>query len=316
MLKKIIKKLPGMKDYYQHLQRRKLINELRRRKKLPWDEKLKMVEETYFERVGHKLDWNELHTYTEKMQWAKLFDLDPRKTLLADKYAARAWVAEKVGEEHLIPLLGVWDSFDEIDFDSLPDQFVLKTNNGCATNLIVKDKSKLNLKKTRRLVNDWLDMEFSYYNPFEFHYAAIPPKIIAEKFMSDGSGDLADYKFFCFGGEPKFCWIDINRYSDHRRNIYDMDWVLQPWKRKVENSDVEIPRPKEFDEMKRIVTALAEGFSHVRVDVYLVGGQVYFGEMTFTSGSGFGRFTPDSADLMLGDLWELDTTKQEARAGN
>ncbi len=314
MLKKIIKKMPNVYAYCQHLQRRQEIKKINSRKKLSRDARLELVEQTYLRRVGHTLNWDELHTYTEKMQWAKMYDPDPRKSSLSDKYAVRAWVADKIGEEHLIPLLGVWDRFDEIDFDSLPDQFVLKTNNGSGTNLIVKDKSKLNKRRVRQLVQDWLDTDFAYYNPFEFQYAAIPPKIIAEKYMTVDKGDLPDYKFLCFNGEPMFCWVDMNRYSDHKRNIYDMNWQLQPWNQfNYGNYDGEIPEPECFDEMKRIVSILAEGFPHVRVDLYDINGKIYFGEMTFTNGSGYEKIVPDTADLMLGELWQIDTSKKDKR---
>ena len=315
MIGRLLKKIPGAYAYVQHLERRNLIRKINARKKFSQKEQLRLVEETYLQRIGHPLDWDNLRTYTEKMQWAKMYDNDPRKSQLSDKYGVHAWAAEKIGEEHLIPLLGCWDRFDEIDFDALPNQFVLKTNNGSGTNLIVKDKSKLNLKRTRQLVQDWLDTDFAYYNPFEHQYTAIPPKIIAEKYMETETGDLPDYKFLCFNGKPYYCWVDVNRYTNHQRAVYDMDWVLQPWNQRYGECKTEIPCPDNFQEMKRLATILAEGFAHVRVDLYDINGKIYFGEMTFTNGSGYEKIIPDSADLMLGELWQIDTTKRDRGYG-
>lgn len=312
-LKRIIKHMPAIYAYCQHFQRRKMIRTAKKRKKLTWEEKKKLVEKTYLARIGHPLDWNNLNTYTEKMQWAKMYENDSRKALLADKFAVREWVAKKIGDEHLIPLLGVWNGFSEIDFSKLPDQFVLKTNNGSGTNLIVKDKQKLNMRQVRCLVKDWLDMDFSYYNPFEFQYASIPPQIIAEQFMmTDNGGDLPDYKFLCFDGKPVYCWVDVNRYSNHKRNIYDMNWKLQSWNQlDYGNCSEAISCPKCFNEMVRIATVLAEGFSHVRVDLYEINGKIFFGEMTFTNGSGFEKIIPETADLMLGNLWDINTNNHD-----
>lgn len=306
MVKKIIKMVPGLYDFCQHIVRRRNIKKINGRKSLSLDEQIKLVEKTYLERIGHQLDWSDLRSYTEKMQWAKMYDNDPMKSLLADKYLVRSWVTEKIGDKYLIPLLGCWDNFDEINFDMLPNQFVLKTNNGSGTNLIVKDKLTLNVERVRRLVNDWLDTDFAYYNPFEFQYESIKPKIIAEKFMATETGELPDYKFLCFNGKPYFCWVDVGRYSEHKRNIYDMEWNLQSWNQlNYGTTDYIIPCPNCFDEMKEIAATLAEGFSHVRVDLYVINKKVYFGEMTFTNGSGFEKIIPNEADLMLGKLWDL-----------
>lgn len=187
IVKKMIKKMPAVYAYCQHIQRRRQIRIINDRKNLTRDEQIKLVEQIYERRIGHPINWNTPRTYTEKMQWTKMFEHDPKKSVLSDKYAVREWIKEKIGEDYLIPLLGAWDNYDEIDFDALPNQFVLKTNNGSGTNLIVRDKTLLNKKRVRRLINDWLDTDFAFYNPFEFQYADIPPKIIAEQFMQCGS---------------------------------------------------------------------------------------------------------------------------------
>ena len=272
----------------------------------------KFVSKIYEERQGRNIDWNNLEDYSEKMQWAKIYDRDRRKTLCADKYKVRKWVARRIGEEYLIPLLGVWNNYSEIDFDSLPNKFVLKTNHGSRDTVIVTDKNNMSLTKKISMRNC---IEISLLRDYstrygEMHYSKIPPKIIAEKLMVSKSGEpLNDYKFLCFDGVPYFCWVDVDRFSNHRRNVYDMEWNLQPWNQGFENAEYPVEKPENFDEMIRLVKKLAKGFSHVRVDLYNIDGKIYFGEMTFTNASGFEPFTPPEADRMLGDLWKLDMNK-------
>ncbi|MEJ8767649.1 ATP-grasp fold amidoligase family protein [Oceanobacillus sp. HCA-5259] len=256
--------------------------------------------------MNEKLDWNNLKTYNEKMQWAKLYDNNDLKTTLTDKYLVRDWVKDKVGEKYLIPLLGVWETFDEIDFDHLPQKFVLKTNHGSGTNMIIKNKKELDKNKAREQFTKWLRLNYAYLSGFEMHYKHIKPKIIAEKYIVDNDGELKDYKFLCFNGEVYFCWIDVGRFGDHRRNVYNLNWELQPWtQHKYKNTDKPVPKPKNFDLMVDLASELCEGFPHVRVDFYNVDGKVYFGEMTFTNGSGFERIHPYKYNLMLGELWNL-----------
>jgi hypothetical protein len=260
----------------------------------------------YKKRMGESLNWNDLKTYNEKLQWAKLYDNTPLKTTLTDKYLVRRWIEKTIGEEYLIPILGVWDHFDEINFDKLPDKFVLKTNNGSGTNLIVKDKSRMNLKEAKKKFDKWLRMDFAFMGGFELHYKDIEPKIIAEELIQDSDGDLKDYKFICFDGDVHYCWIDSDRFTDHRRNVYNLEWELQEWtQHKYKNIDTPVPKPENFELMVDLSKRLCQGFSHVRVDLYNVDGKIYFGEMTFTNGSGFEKIHPHKYNLMLGDLWKL-----------
>lgn len=314
MTKKMLKKkFPLCYEIYQTV---KTIFLVRKEKKqanrihnMSKQELMEYDAELYRRRTGKKIDWNNLSTYTEKMQWAKLYDNNPLKTQLADKYAVRQWVAEHIGEEYLIPLLGKWNSYSEINFKMLPEQFVLKTNHGSGDVCIVKSKEKLmlsdKLKIRRKLVRA---MKTDYgIKHCEFHYSKISPKIIAEHYIDSGDTDLQDYKFLCFDGVPYFCWVDVGRFSNHKRNVYSMDWELQTWNQYgYGNAEKKIDRPKNFDKMVEIATCLSNGFSHVRVDLYNVNGKIYFGEMTFTNGSGFEMLTSDEADLMLGNLWNLD----------
>lgn len=311
MMKSKLKKMfPGLYEWYLHIQRRRCIAKIEKRKSMHEDEYKKELSEQYQQRIGHSLDWDNLTAYTEKMQWAKLYDRDSRKSLLTDKYRVREWISSKIGEEYLIELLGVWDNFDEIDFSSLPEKFVLKTNHGSGTNVIVKDKSKLNIKTVRRKFKDWMDTDFGYKS-LERHYSDITPKIIAEKYIETDLGELQDYKFLCFGGRPYYCWVDMGRYSNHTRNVYNLNWELQPWNQETySHYEKPIEKPQNFDKMIEIVEVLAKDFAHVRVDLYNVNGKIYFGEMTFTNGGGFDRILPGEYDKMLGDLWELPVSNQ------
>lgn len=282
-----------------------------RLKKFSEEKKRKYIARQYKKRNGMDLDWDHLNTYTEKMQWAKLYDSMEIKTCLADKWRVREWVAEKIGEEYLIPLLGVWDSFEEIDFSVLPEKFVLKVNNGSGTNVIVKNKKDLDLDIVKARIHYWMNVDRSYIKGFETHYAAIKPKIIAEQYLDYCGDDLPDYKFLCFDGEVCYCWVDVGRYHRHKRNIYDLNWNLQPWNQyNYGNCDEDIPKPENFDEMIRLAGELCKGFSHVRVDLYNVDGKIYFGEMTFTNGSGYEPIVPEQYNRMLGDLWKVDTDKR------
>ncbi len=306
MIRKKLKKcFPSLYEWYLHVQRRQCIALIEKRKRLSENEYEHEIAKQYKKRIGHELNWNRFESYTEKMQWAKLYDRDPRKSELTDKYQVRDWVAKTIGQEYLIGLLGVWDRFEEIDFKKLPDRFVLKTNHGSGTNVIVKDKQSLNLKQTKRKFKDWLDTDFGYKS-LERHYSAISPKIIAEEYIESDSGELQDYKFLCFDGEPYFCWVDMGRYSNHTRNVYNLEWELQPWNQEAyAHYEKPIDKPQKFDKMIEIARQLAKGFSHVRVDLYNVNGTIYFGEMTFTNGGGFDRILPIEYDKMLGDLWRL-----------
>ncbi|MDU4789068.1 MAG: ATP-grasp fold amidoligase family protein [Clostridium sp.] len=304
----IKKRFPALYDYYSHLQRVKKIREIEKIKQQPISYQMRILEELYEERIGHKLDWNNLQTYTEKMQWEKMFDKNPQKILLSDKFKVRDWVAEKIGEQYLIPLLGVWKNFDDIDFESLPNQFVLKTNHGSGTNYIVNDKSKFNINRAKLMFNDWMKIDYGYNTGFELHYSEIERRIIAERYLETQQKELQDYKFICFDGKPYFCWVDMGRYSHHTRNVYDLSWNLQPWNQ--ENYEIygePIPCPKNFNKMIEIATILSENFHHVRVDLYNVDGEIYFGEMTFTNGSGLDRIIPEEYDLSLGKLWNVKT---------
>lgn len=310
-IKKALKRLfPGIYLKYSRANKLKKLDkrleEIAHLKALPVEQYPQIVAKDYYDRIGHRLDWSNLKSYTEKMQWAKLYDTDPRKVVLSDKYLVREWVKNKIGEEYLIPLLGVWDSFDEIDFDTLPTQFVLKTNHGSSTNIIVKDKNTIDKKYLKKLFDRWMQMDFAFASSIQLHYSKIERKIIAEQFIETENKDLPDYKFICFNGKPYYVWVDLGRNVHHTRKVYDLNWELQHWNQN--NYDVnldELDKPLNFEKMVELAKQLCEGFHHVRVDLYNVNGKIYFGEMTFTNASGLEPIVPEEYDYKLGDLWQL-----------
>ena len=261
------------------------------------------------ERRGRPLDLDNPKTFTEKIQWLKIFDATPIKSRLADKYLVRNWVAEKIGEQYLIPLLGVWDDFDDIDFDALPDQFVLKCNHGCGMNIIVRDKKNFDVERAREKINAWLAVDWGAQRHLELHYTRINRKIIAEKFMTDGDApDLTDYKFGCFNGKVPYCKATTERSAKIRCDYFDMNWQHMNFERNdYPNNDhpERIPRPKNFELMKKLAATLSEGFAFVRVDFYEIGGRVYFGEMTFTPAAGSMSYKSEETDEFLGSLLKL-----------
>ncbi len=263
------------------------------------------LSEWYYEWSGKKLDLDHPATYNEKIQWIKLFDNTEQKTRLADKYAVREWVKEKVGEEYLIPLLGVWDCFEEIEFDKLPKSFVLKANHGCGYNYIVRDKSTLDYEDAKYKFKKWMSENFAYHS-LELQYKHIPHKIIAEEYVENGEGELDDYKIFCFNGKAKYIMFLAERQIQLKMAFYDLDWNLLPFTYSYPQYTKEVERPKKLDEMIRVAEKLAEGFNQVRVDLYYLKDDVIkFGEMTFTSASGGCKWDPPEYDEILGELIEL-----------
>ena len=255
--------------------------------------------------LGKRLNLKEPRTYNEKLQWLKLYNRRPEYTDLVDKYRVREYVKEKIGEEYLIPLLGVWDCADAIEFDLLPDQFVLKCTHDSGGVVICKKKAKLDIQETKKKLDKFMRRDF-YRLHREWPYKNVPHRIIAEKYMVDESGtQLKDYKFFCFDGEPKALFVATDRNIDTRFDFYDMDFVHMDVTNGHENADKEIGKPAGFEEMKSLARILSKGMPHVRVDFYDIKGKIYFGELTFFHWSGFVPFVPESYDRMFGDWLHL-----------
>ena len=310
MVGKIVSKFNG--NLYTKVQQRLMYRRYLSRKSLDKSQYADVLEKDYIAITGKPLDLKHPQSYTEKIQWLKLFDDNVDRTRLADKVAVREWIKSVIGEKYLIPIIGVYDHFDEIDFEKLPSRFVIKTNHSSGWNIIVTDKSTFNKKKAKKIIERWLSLDYGLWTEFEIHYSAIPPRIIIEQYVTDSNGELNDYKFLCFNGECKYFWMDFDRQTNHKRNIYDMKWNLQPWNQSTYgNYSGDVKKPDNFDDMVRIANILCKGFKHVRVDLYNVDGKVYFGEMTFTNGSGFEGIYPTEYDYELGKLITLPTDKSD-----
>ena len=254
---------------------------------------------------GYEFDWEAPQTFNEKIQWLKLYGDLPLMTRLADKYLVREYVREKIGEKYLVPLLGVWDTAEEVDFDPLPQQFILKANHGSGMNLIVTDKSALDLKAARKKLKAWLKENFAWYF-MELQYRDIPPKIIAEKYLENENGDLYDYKIWCFDGKPKFIQFLSDRQTGLKMAFYDLDWKKLDFTYNYPKNEKEVQRPDNLDELLEKAEILAQGFPHVRVDFYrLSDGELKFGEMTFSAMSGFCLWNPREMDSELGKLFSV-----------
>lgn len=282
-------------------------------KYMPEEKYSEFLKDWYFEKTGEFLNLDNPQTFNEKIQWVKLNDSTPLKTRLADKYLVRYWVKEKIGEEYLIPFLGVWDNFDEIDFDKLPDKFVLKCNHGCGYNIIVKDKSKLNKDDARKKINMWLNEDYAFVGGLELQYSDIPRKIIAEKYIENNSGDLYDYKFWCFNGKVEYIQFLSERNTDGlKMAFYDRNWIKQDFVYSYPLDAKDMPRPENLELMIHLAEELSSGFNHVRVDFYrLNDGTLYFGEMTFTSCSGTCKWSPITVDCTMGQMFDLPMNVKE-----
>ena len=243
--------------------------------------------------VGYDIDWKSPQTLNEKINWMK-FNYDTSVwTRLADKYLVRDYVKQRIGEDALVKLYGVWNDANDIDFDKLPNQFILKTNHGAGTILPVFDKSKLDIPATRSKLNEWLKLRFGY-ETMEPHYLKIEPLIIAEQLLendSEFSKSLADYKVYCFDGKPFCILVCTDRVIGHqsRFSYYDCNWHLmsEVLNKQLRGTDIEIPKPDNLSQLLDYASKLAQGHPQVRVDFYIVGGKIYFGEMTFTSEGGY-----------------------------
>lgn len=257
--------------------------------------------------VGYKLNLKNPRTYNEKIQWLKLYDRRPEYTNMVDKAEVKKYVSNIIGEEHIIKTLAIYNSTEEIDFDNLPNQFVLKVTHDSGGVVICKDKSKLDIPAALSLLKKSLSVNY-YWKNREWPYKNVKPRIIAEKYMSDDSGDLTDYKFFCFDGEPVFMFIANDRFTkgeETKFDFFDMDFNHLPFTNGHPNSNKPVTKPRGFDEMKLLASKLSKGIPHVRVDFYDVNGHVYFGEMTFSHWSGMVPFEPIEWDYKFGEQIKL-----------
>lgn len=256
-------------------------------------------------KMGYWMDFDNPKTFNEKLQWLKLYNRNPFYTTLVDKYAVKEYVANLIGKEYVIPTLGVWNNAKEIDFDKLPNQFVLKTTNGGGGDVVIcKDKSKLDREYVVKHLNQSLKKSI-YKNLREWPYKNVLPRVIAEKYMEDDSGELRDFKVLCFEGVPKMTEYHQGRYKTHTQDFYDENWNMLPIYQGTPLSGKSIEKPVFFDEMMMLSSKLSKDMPHVRVDWYYVQHQLYFGEMTFFDASGFEDFEPKEYNRILGNWIKL-----------
>ena len=259
--------------------------------------------------MKQKLDLKNPKTFNEKLQWLKLYNRKPEYTTMVDKYTVKEYVASKIGKEYIIPTLGIWDTPNEIEWDKLPNQFVLKTTHG-GGNLgvvIIKDKLTINKQIIVDKLNKALKLDL-YIRSREWPYKNVERRIIAEQFMVDESGcELKDYKFFCFNGKVEYCKVDFDRSIEHRANYYDSVWSIQSWGEECcpPKFDKNIQKPVNFDKMIDLAQQLAKDIPFVRIDFYNISGRIFFGEITFFPAAGMGKFTTINIDEKLGKLLNL-----------
>lgn len=258
-------------------------------------------------RMGYYPDLDNPKTFNEKLQWLKLYNRRPEYTMMVDKCEVKQYVAGKIGEKYIIPTLGIWESFDDIDFDSLPNQFVLKCTHDSGGLVICKDRSKLNKVAAKNKIERSLSTDF-YKKGREWPYKNVSRRIIAEEYMEDSlTGDIRDYKFFCFNGKVHYFKVDFDRDTQHRANYFNRFGDLQEFGEQVCLPDFkrEIDMPINLQKMISFAEELSQGIPFLRVDFYEVNKQLYFGELTFFPSAGVGKFIPEKWDAYLGSLINL-----------
>ena len=256
----------------------------------------------YYAEFGKFIDFKNPKTFNEKLNWLKLYYRRPDLITLVDKYEVKKYIADKIGEQYVIPTLGVWDKFEDINFNELPNQFVLKCTHDSGGLVVCKDKSKLNLKEVKAKIEKSLTNNY-YLWTREWPYKGVKPRIIEEKYMEDQeTGELRDYKFFCFNGEPKLMFVASERgLKNTKFDFYDMQFHHMNIVQHYPNSECSIEKPEHFEKMVMLAEKLSAGFPHVRVDFYEANGQVYFGEMTFYHFGAIVPFETKEWDKKIGD---------------
>lgn len=263
--------------------------------------------------MGYPLDLESPRTFAEKLQWIKLYDRNPIYTTMVDKFAVKDYVANIIGPEYIIPNLGIWDVPEDIDFDVLPEQFVLKCNHDSGSLVICKDKGNLDRVATVKKLRHALGRNY-YILTREWPYKNVKRRILAEPYLAElASDDLIDYKFFCINGQPCFCQVIKDRSTSETIDFFDMNWNhmnfigLNPAVSK--HSETVIKKPKNFEKMVEFAEKLSAGIPFVRVDFYNIDGKIYFGELTFFPANGMGRFEPKEWDKRIGEMLQLPARK-------
>ena len=267
----------------------------------------------FYSCIGKRLDLKSPKTYNEKLNWLKIYDHNPLYTTLVDKYAVKDYVSKIIGDKYVIPTLGVWDKPEDIEWDKLPDRFVLKTTHGGGGDgvVICKDKASLDVNKALLTLQRGMKTD-PFKRSREWPYKNVPKRIIAEKYMEDTTyGELRDYKFFAFDGEVKAMFIATDRGSGNVKfDFFDENFNHLDLVQTHPLSGLSFQKPEEFEVMKEIASKLSKGIPHVRVDLYVVDGRVYFGEMTFFHHGGIHPFHPSKWDDVFGSWIKLPSRKQ------
>lgn len=264
----------------------------------------------YFFEMGKPLNLKKPQTFQEKLQWLKLNNRQTIMTTMVDKFAVKQFVTERIGERYVIPTIGVWDNADEIDFNKLPEKFVLKTTHGGGGGgvVICRNKCAFDFAGAKRLLNRSLKQDiYSHFR--EWPYRDVPRRIIAEQLLElPDNSEVYDYKIFCFNGKPRFLKVDFGRFVEHHANYYDLNWKLLPFGEEglMPVSTHKIAKPSNIDEMLDLAVKLSEGYPFLRVDFYNIAGRIYFGELTFYPGSGMIHFSPIEWDIKLGNMLDLN----------
>lgn len=265
-------------------------------------------------RMNRRLNLRNPSSFNEKLQWLKLYDRKSEYTLMVDKNEAKKYVAERIGDKYIIPTLGVWEKFDDIDFDSLPNQFVLKCTNDSGGLVICRDKTLLDIDSTSKRINRSLNSNY-FWSTREWPYRDVKPRVIAEKYMADEhQPELIDYKFFCFCGKPEYLYISrgLDVHATAEMSFLTPDWKLAPFGRSDYKPFISLPhKPSCFEEMLQIASRLSKGHSFIRVDLYEICGRVYFSELTFSPAGGFVPFEPRIWDEKLGELIVVEKSLQK-----
>lgn len=276
--------------------------------KLSEEEKIEELKKWYYRQTGEELDLVNPHNFNQKIQWLKIFDNSPIKTKLSDKYLVREWVKEKIGERYLIPIYGAWNDADDIDFNILPEKFILKANHGSGMNYVVKNKSTVNKEKIKKMIKRWLKTPYDM-SSIEQQYYAIPRKVIAEKYIEQNDGNLIDYKIHCFNGVPKIIQVIGDRdLINHRAKecYFDLNWKRNDnMYNTYKQYEVAPDKPKCFDEMLEVARRLSKDFIYVRVDLYIISDGIKFGEMTFTPAAGIGKWREEYTNELVGKMIDI-----------
>ena len=265
---------------------------------------------------GYWINWKEPQTFNEKLQWLKLYDRRPEYTTMVDKIEVKKYVESIIGKEYIIPSLGIYNNVSEIDFNSLPNQFVIKCNHNSGGIIICTDKNSFDKTNAIKKLSKAIKKDY-FYLTREYPYKNVKRRFIAEKYMEDDSGELKDYKIFCFDGQPKMCFVASDRHKkgeETKFDFYDLDWKRIQVLNGHPCSDKDIPKPENFELMLELASKLSKGIPHVRVDFYNINGRIYFGELTFYHWSGFVPFKPDKWDFVFGQY--LNLPKKEKNTSN